>query len=518
MKKLTFLLLIMISNLINAQQIKAEQFSAALDSIRIQLKIPGMAVAVKKGNFILLQRGYGFADTEKHVPATDQTTFRVASVTKTFTSTLIMQFVEQGKLKLDDPVGKYGIDLNNPKITVKHLLTHTSEEVPGSHFQYNGYRFGLLGPILEKVSGIPFYRLLTENILIPLNMTSSAPSITPEQVNEYGSQNASVIPFFNTVFNSLAKPYELTSTGNIKRIDYLNEFGAFGGLATNVTDLMKYSDAIDRHQLVSKAGQKMIFTPNNTDTGMTTPYGLGWFVQSYKGKEYYWHYGQTNGESALFVKVPSLRLTLVVMCNTDELSQPFPLGDGDLMMSPVGTLFYHFFIDGDKHPDHQLENKELISKASMAILNNDTLKAQKLYEVYKKRNNFNAMPAPSGQVIAKIQNVGIDKNISHTFSLSRSTPVKILGVGENCSGSGSAWCDYGWIEDSSGKIVWQMQNQPSSHAGGAAKNQKVNQEVILPEGKYTLHYKSDSGHAYNHWDSLPPDDFFWGIILFKNIQ
>ncbi len=104
----------------------------------------------------MLQRGYGFADTEKHVPATDQTTFRVASVTKTFTSTLIMQFVEQGKLKLDDPVGKYGIDLNNPKITVKHLLTHTSEEVPGSHFQYNGYRFGLLGPILEKVSGILF--------------------------------------------------------------------------------------------------------------------------------------------------------------------------------------------------------------------------------------------------------------------------------------------------------------------------------------------------------------------------
>jgi hypothetical protein len=62
-----------------------------------------------------------------------------------------------------------------------------------------------------------------------------------------------------------------------------------------------------------------------------------------------------------------------------------------------------------------------------------------------------------------------------------------------------------------------MQNQPSSHAGGAAKNQKVNQEVILPEGKYTLHYKSDSGHAYNHWDSLPPDDFS-GDHPFKNIQ
>ncbi|WP_336960607.1 serine hydrolase domain-containing protein [Chryseobacterium contaminans] len=518
MKKLTFLFFIVTSGLTNAQQTKVKQFSTALDSVRIQLKIPGMAVAIKQGNIVLLQKGYGFADLEKHIPATAQTTFRVASVTKTFTSTLMMQLVEQGKLKLDDPVQKYGINLNDPNITIKHLLTHTSEEIPGSHFQYNGYRYGLLGPILEKVSGLPFYRLLSENILIPLKMASSAPSITPEQVREYSSANPSVLPFFTTTFNLLAKPYELTSSGEIKRIEYLNEFGAFGGLATTVGDLLKYSDAIDHNQFISKAGQKQVFTPNRTDTGFITPYGLGWFVESYKGKDYYWHYGQTNGESALFIKVPSLKLTLAVLCNTDKLSQPFPLGDGDLMMSPVGTLFYHFFIEENKHPDHQLENKELISKASIAILNNDTLKAQKLYEEYKKRNNFNAMPAPLGKVIAEIQNVGIDKNLTHTFSLSYSTPVKILGVGENCSGNGSSWCDYGWIEDSSGKMVWQMQNQPSSHAGGAVKNQKVYQEITLPKGKYTLHYKSDSGHAYNHWDSLPPDDFFWGIILLKNTQ
>ncbi|OCA78724.1 hypothetical protein BBH99_07585 [Chryseobacterium contaminans] len=342
MKKLTFLFFIVTSGLTNAQQTKVEQFSTALDSVRIQLKIPGMAVAIKQGNIVLLQKGYGFTDLEKHIPATAQTTFRVASVTKTFTSTLLMQLVEQGKLKLDDPVQKYGVNLNNPNITIKHLLTHTSEEIPGSHFQYNGY--GLLGPILEKVSGLPFYRLLSENILIPLKMTSSAPSITPEQVCEYSSANPSVLPFFTTTFNLLAKPYELTSSGEIKRIEYLNEFGAFGGLATSVADLLKYSDAIDRHQFISKAGQKLVFTPNRTDTGFITPYGLGWFVESYKGKDYYWHYGQTNGESALFIKVPSLKLTLAVLCNTDKLSQPFPLGDGDLMMSPVGTLFYHFLL------------------------------------------------------------------------------------------------------------------------------------------------------------------------------
>ncbi|WP_160138297.1 serine hydrolase domain-containing protein [Chryseobacterium sp. c4a] len=514
MKKFTFLFLIIV-NALHAQQAKVDQFSAALDSIRSQLKIPGMSVAVKQDDVVILQRGYGFSDLEKHIPATPETTFRVASVTKTFTSTLVMQLVEQGKLKLDDPAQKYGINLNDSRITVKHLLTHTSEEVPGTHFQYNGYRFGLLGTILEKVSGIPFYRLLTENILIPLTMTSSAPCITPKQVKEYTSINPAVLPFFITTFDRLAKPYELTSSREINRIEYLNEFGAFGGLATSVGDLLKYSDAIDRHQLISEKSQKLVFTPNETNTGSLIPYGLGWFVQSYKGREYYWHYGQTNGESALFVKVPYLKLTLAVMCNTDKLSQPFPLGDGDLMMSPVGSLFYHYFIDHNKHPDHDLENKELISKASIALLNGDTVKAQKLYEIYSKKNKFTTTIIPRGKMIAEIQKVGINKNLNRSFTLPKSTSIKVLGTGENCSGNGTSWCDYGWIEDRSGKMVWQMQNQPSSHAGGALKNQKVNQVIILPEGKYTLHYQSDSGHAYNHWDSLPPDGFFWGITLQK---
>jgi hypothetical protein len=63
-------------------------------------------------------------------------------------------------------------------------------------------------------------------------------------------------------------------------------------------------------------------------------------------------------------------------------------------------------------------------------------------------------------------------------------------------------------------MIWQMQGQPAKHAGGAFKNQKVDQEITLPAGSYLLRYKSDAGHAYNSWDSAPPDNFFWGIILF----
>lgn len=513
MKKIIFLFLMITVNSF-AQQADVEQFSRGIDAIRSQLKIPGMAVAVKQGNTILLQRGYGFSDLEKKIPATEHTTFRVASVTKTFTSTLVMQLVEERKLNLNDPISKYGVDLGNNSITVKQLLTHTSEGSPGKYFQYNGYRYGLLGTILEKASGIPFYRLLTERILIPLNMTSSAPAIALDQFYEYRKQNPAVLPFFDHTFGRLARPYELSFSGMVKRIEYLNEFGAFGGLATCVGDLLKYSDAIDHNQLVSATTQKQIFTPDQTSDGSITPYGLGWFVQSYKGIDYYWHYGQANGESALFVKIPSLQLTLAVLCNTDTLSRPFPLGDGDLMMSPVAGLLYHCFINKGKDVD--LENKELIVQASMAIVEGDTLKAQKLYKDYRNNNKSYKNQIPAGKIIESIQNVGTDKKTVRSFTLSRSVPLKIYGVGERCSGDGSSWCDYGWIENHSGERIWQMQNQPSVHAGGALKNQTVTQEIVLPKGTYTLHYQSDSGHAYNHWDSLPPDHYFWGILLLEN--
>lgn len=513
MRKLTFLFLMIPIHLLPAQQSNVKQFIIGLDSIRTQLNIPGMAVAIKQGNTILLKQSYGYADLEKKIPVTPQTTFRVASVTKTLTSTLVMQLVEQGKLNLDDPITKYDINLGNSSITVKQLLTHTSDGVPGKYFQYNGYRYGLLGPVLEKITGVPFYRLLTERILIPANMVSSAPSVSLNQFYEYKTNNPAILPFFDTAFTRLAKPYELTDPGIVKRIEYLNEFGAFGGLVTSVEDLLKYSDAIDHNLLLSQSTQKQIFTPNRTDSGTITPYGLGWFVQSYKNRDYYWHYGQTQGESALFVKVPSLGLSLVVLCNTDKLSQPFPLGDGDLFMSPVASLFYHCFINTAAH-EPELRNKELISKASIAIVKGDSLKAQKLYNTYRNNNhNDNKLLICSGRVIAEITNVSINKNLSHSFTLVKPASVKVYGVGENCSGDSSSWCDYGWIEDHSGKIIWQMQKQPAIHAGGAMKNQKVAQKILLPAGKYTLHYKSDSGHAYNHWDSLPPDDFFWGIIL-----
>jgi hypothetical protein len=272
--------------------------------------------------------------------------------------------------------------------------------------------------------------------------------------------------------------------------------------------------SVDQHRFVSAATQEEVFTPNRTKSGAITPYGLGWFIQHHEGIVFYWHYGQTTpGESGLFIKVPQLNLTMAVLCNTDQLSVPFPLGDGDLFMSPVGQLFYKCFILNGKEPAKEFQNKELIVGATMALVNRDTTKAQKLYAVYAKNNPIKGSDVPSGTTIAGIREVTINKDLSQPFNLSQTTRIRVFGVGEDCSGDGSSWCDYGWIEDSSGKMIWQMQGQPTFPAGGALKNQKVDQEITLPAGRYILRYKSDYGHAYNSWDSLPPDHFFWGIIL-----
>jgi CubicO group peptidase (beta-lactamase class C family) len=100
-----------------------------------------------QGVSIVLQAGLGYADLKNGIKVTPNTTFRVASITKTFTSTIIMQLVEQGKLNLGTPITAFGIDFGNPNITVRHVLTHTSEGEPGRFFQYNGYRLSFLQKI-----------------------------------------------------------------------------------------------------------------------------------------------------------------------------------------------------------------------------------------------------------------------------------------------------------------------------------------------------------------------------------
>ena len=128
-----------------------------LEGLRQELKIPAYSAAIVKDQKVLWARGFGYADVENKIPATEHTPYHLASLTKTFASTILMQLVQEGKVKLDDPVSKYGITLESPGvITVRHLFSHTSEGNPGEQYRYNGNRFAELDKVVQRASGKSF--------------------------------------------------------------------------------------------------------------------------------------------------------------------------------------------------------------------------------------------------------------------------------------------------------------------------------------------------------------------------
>jgi CubicO group peptidase (beta-lactamase class C family) len=154
------------------------RFETLLESLRQELRIPAYSAAIVKDQKVIWAKGFGYADVENKVPATEHTAYHLASLTKTFASTILLQLVQEGKVKLDDPVSKYGIVLESDGvIRVRHLFSHTSEGNPGEQYRYNGNRFAELDKVIQRASGKSFGELLIANILDPLGMNETAPNV-----------------------------------------------------------------------------------------------------------------------------------------------------------------------------------------------------------------------------------------------------------------------------------------------------------------------------------------------------
>jgi CubicO group peptidase (beta-lactamase class C family) len=108
-----------------AQTPNVPTFERRVEADRNALKIPGLSIIVIQNGEVLSARGFGYADVERRIPATPDTLYHIASVTKTFTAILVLQRVEQGKLDLDEPVSRYSDDFKDDSVKIKHLLSHT---------------------------------------------------------------------------------------------------------------------------------------------------------------------------------------------------------------------------------------------------------------------------------------------------------------------------------------------------------------------------------------------------------
>ena len=112
-----------------------------LEALRVNLRIPGMSAAIAEHERVVWTRGFGMAATERGIPAGDDTIYHLASLTKPYASTVLLQLVQEGRLDLDAPVSQFGIAMTRKTpVKVWHLLSHTSDEPPGTRYRYDGTR------------------------------------------------------------------------------------------------------------------------------------------------------------------------------------------------------------------------------------------------------------------------------------------------------------------------------------------------------------------------------------------
>ncbi len=317
-------------------------FEAQLDSIRVALRIPGMAAAIAQGDEIVWSRGFGLADVEKGRPATDTTSFFVGSVTKSVAAIILMQLVEEGLVNLDDPISDYGVTLDpQGVITVRQVFNHTSEGNPGSVHRYSGNRYVTLGDVMLAASGKTFAQLLTERILQPLQLHHTAPDF-----NLLGDFLVTGLNRRDFVGN-MAMPYELLD-GSVVPSGYPRHFSPSAGLISSARDLARISIALDQDLFMDPKTKSQMLSPSVAIDGDDKTYGLGWYVQWHDGVKLEWHGGEWNAQSALLLRAPEYSLTFVALANTRRMSGAYRMGIGDVMQSGPGRLFVESFVLGDE--------------------------------------------------------------------------------------------------------------------------------------------------------------------------
>lgn len=342
-------------------------FKLQVDRLRDKFDIPGLSIVVLHRQQVLFAEGYGYANLEKKIPATPETPYNIASLTKTFSAAVLMKLVEEGRLDLNaelsalleekvikrgnqtfhgyseackkikkasrNPFFPYPSLLRDYRcesecITVRHLLTHTAQGVPGENYRYNGFLFGFLSSVAEEASGKDFDKILVETIIMPLEMTRTIPS-WDEQLRD-------------RALNERATYYRKGLFGFVPS-EYRTHLSSSAGMVSTVMDLAKFDIAMDHNLIISEKSKETMFTANRSNRGRRLPYGLGWFVQEYKGMKLIWHYGHApQAYSSLFLKCLDRDTTMILLANSDGASAPFNLGAGDVLNSPFASAFIQF--------------------------------------------------------------------------------------------------------------------------------------------------------------------------------
>ncbi len=323
-------------------------FSAWVEAQMAYRGLPGLAVGVVTNQELVWAQGFGFADTARQLPATPQTIYRIASITKLFTATAVLQLRDAGKLQLDDPVSKHlpWFTIQNdyddvPVITLRHLLTHTAglprearfpywtdqrfptlaqieasigqqhTAVPtGTRWKYSNLGLALAGAIVAQVSGQSYETYVQTHILRPLGMTSTfVETIAPHH-------------------DRLAVGYGRRLPGTLARdiMPFTDSKGITpaANMATTVADLARFAifqlgdGAVGEARLLRQSTLREMQRIHWLEPGWQAGWGLGFRIMRQGGKTTIGHGGAVLGYRTLLAIRPEDNVGVIVLTNADD--------------------------------------------------------------------------------------------------------------------------------------------------------------------------------------------------------
>ena len=352
-----------------------EELAGSLELLRARLEIPGMSAAIAENDRIIWAHGFGSANVERGIPATPETIYPLASLTKPYASTIVLQLIDEARLTLDDPASRFGIVMERATpVTVRHLLSHTSGEPPGAAYRYDGNAFGGLTQVVERVTRQSFAKVLTDRIIRPLSLERTAPypgdphefrslvasvRVTPADIEQARASFAGSGIDRGPIEAALAQGYARAwgrslwpsgLLGPLRPMPHAFTLSATAGLVASAPDVARFSIALDQGRLLKEPTRTLAWRRPTAPDGSQLPYALGWFVQRRQGQTLVWHYGHGLESSSLIVKIPAQQTTFVVLANSDGLSRWRGLGDNaDVTASPAAVLFLNWHVSRDSH-------------------------------------------------------------------------------------------------------------------------------------------------------------------------
>jgi CubicO group peptidase (beta-lactamase class C family) len=514
-----------------------KKISESLEILSNQLNLPGFSSCIIQNDSIVWTKYYGYSDIKKSKRTDSNTLYHCASITKSFASTIALRLIEQNKLGLDDLVtpdllpilAQYEIPIDKKvgEIKVKHLLSHTSDDPPGTYYRYDGDKYSLLTPIISEASSLTFEETL-QNTIADLGIENTIP--------------CTKIDLIPNAKDALAKPYNYDSSNNLIPGQYTTQFNTSTGLVSSANDLGKFMIALYVNKIIRPESKQLAFSPFKFKTGGHSNYGLGWFVEHINGIKIVWNYGFGYSTSGLIVYIPEFKQTFIILSNSDRISRPFSLGlpQVSVLESPFAYTFIKNFVKADiiteDYPQINWDGsikkiKSSISKANMIAINecleielksqwniarivNDMSQQEKLLQVYE--DIFVPTSTKENLIeLANINSVREKRQFFQNFKINGDELVRIYAIADG------GYCNYFGMYDevyitekNSNEEVWRMTTDYTEYAGGHPRNRKADLILKLPEGEYTVCFdntKSPYNHYMDHWEAFPPKDLFWGI-------